>query len=368
MDSFVTPRFLNQTFNASLKEDVLADLSNNSTLQHVVLNGSVVLEDDITHKHDASERFALFLMCVLGIPGNVLVIAVYVCKMTSSVRVYMFALAVADLTVCVSGLALATIMLGSVGYNVIANTSRVSVIFSLLLLAFVSTERLLAMRRPHTFSLSIRRAKWALVVIAALTVVSLTAFELARAMRYVVLSKVLRVIVTLASVAVLIVCYTLLAVTMLMHRRTARRNVGVVATSPVPGTSAGSTVNKKGTAITDVTSTTKGTAITDVTSSKHKSGVTTTKAKEAKNVSLLFIITIVLLACWMPYWLYKAGMYVPSYLKRFFFLIPSSTPLSTARWAECFVTMSDSSTDRYDPDWRHVFNRTISELETTLVR
>ena len=308
MDSFVTQRFLNETFNDSFNQIVLRSVPINSTLQHVVLNDSVVGEDDITHKQDASERFAIFLMCMLGIPGNVLVIAVYVCKMTSSVRVYMFALAVADLMVCISGVAVTALTLDSVGYNVIAITSRVSVIFSLLLLGFVSIERLLAMRRPHTFSLSIRRAKWALVVIAAVTVVSVTAVELARAMRYVVLRKVLQVIETLASVAVLIVCYTLLAVTMLMHRRTARGNVGVVAMSPVPGTSAASAV------------TTKGTAITDVISSKHKSGITTTKAKEAKNVSLLFIITIVLLACWMPYWLYKAGMYVPSYLKRVFFL------------------------------------------------
>ena len=308
MDSFVTPRLLNQTFNGSLKEDVLADLSNNSILQQVVLNGRVVGEDDITNKYDASEHLAIFLMCVLGIPGNVLVVAVYVCKMTSSIRVYMLALAVADLMVCVSGLALATITLDSVGYNVIAITSRGSVVFSLLLLAFVSIERLLAVRRPHTFSLSIGRAKWALVVIAAMAFVSLTAFELAHAMRYVVLSKAMQVIVTFASVVVLIVCYTLLAVTMLVNRRTARRNVGVVATSPVPGTSAVSTV------------TTKGTTITDVTSRKHKSGITTTKAKEAKNVSLLFIITVVLLACWMPYWLYKAGMHVPPYLKRVFFL------------------------------------------------
>ena len=286
----------------------MGNVSINSTLQQDLLNDSVVGEDDITHRQDASERLAIFLMCVLGIPGNVLVTAVYVCKMTSSVRVYMLALAVADLMVCISGVAMTAITLDGVGYNVIANTSRVSVIFSLLLLAFVSIERLLAVRRPHTFSLSIRRAKWALVVIAAATVASVMAVELARAVRYVVLSKALQVIVTFASVVVLIVCYTLLAGTMLVNRRTARRNVGVVATSHVPGTSAVSTV------------TTKGTTITDVTSRKHKSGITTTKAKEVKNVSLLFIITVVLLACWMPYWLYKSGMYVPPYLKRVFFL------------------------------------------------
>ena len=166
MESFVTQRFLNETFNDSFNRIIFRNVSTNSTLQQDVLNDSVIGEDDIIHREDASERLVIFLMCVLGIPGNVLVIAVYVCKMTSSVRVYMLALAVADLMVCISGIALATITLGIVGYNVIAITSRGSVGFSLLLLAFVSIERLLAVRRPHTFSLSIRRAQWALVVIA----------------------------------------------------------------------------------------------------------------------------------------------------------------------------------------------------------
>ena len=305
MDSFVTPRLLNHIFNGSLKEDVSSGVSINSTLLRDVLNDSVVREDDMTN----TQRLLGLLMCLLGMPGNVLVIAVYVCKMTTSTRVYMLALAVADLMVCVCGIVFTARKLDSVGYNVFAGVSRVSVTFSVFLLAFVSMERLLAVRRPHTFSLSPRRAKWALLVICVATVVSVAVLEMARVMHYDLLRMVCKLIITITSVVILIVCYTLMAITMLMNTRAARRNVGVTP-SPVPGPSTVSTVTSKGTASVGVNSK----KINSV------SGIKMTKAKEAKNVLLLFTITVVLFACWMPYWLYGAGVYVPSYLKRIYFL------------------------------------------------
>ena len=45
----------------------------------------------------------LLVICSLGLPGNLLVIAVYILNMKTSTRVYMFALAIADLVVCVCG-------------------------------------------------------------------------------------------------------------------------------------------------------------------------------------------------------------------------------------------------------------------------
>ena len=44
------------------------------------------------------------VLCRPGLPANLLVIAVYIVKMTTSTRVYMFSLAVADSTVCICGL------------------------------------------------------------------------------------------------------------------------------------------------------------------------------------------------------------------------------------------------------------------------
>ena len=305
MDSFVTPRLLNHIFNDSLKEDISSGVSINSTLLRDILNESVVGEDDMTN----TQRLFGLLVCLFGIPGNVLVIAVYVFKMTTSTRVYMLALAVADLMVCFFGIVFTARKLDSFGYNVFAGASRVSVVFSIFLLAFVSMERLLAVRRPYTFSLSTRRAKWALLVICVATVVSVTVLEMARVMHYDLLRMVYKLIITIASVVILIVCYTLLAITMLINTRAVRRNVGVTP-SPVPGPSMVPTVTSKGTASVGVTSRKNNAAL----------GIKMTKTKEAKNVLLLFIITVVLFVFWMPYWLYGAGVYVPSYLKRIYFL------------------------------------------------
>ena len=131
---------------------------------------------------------------------------------------------------------------------------------------------------------------------------------MARTMHYVLLRIVFKLIIPFGSVVVLIICYTLLAITMLMNIRAAHGNVGV-APPTVPGPSVDSSV------------TTNGTATVDVTSSKNSSvpGIKKTKAKEAKDESLLFIITVGRFACWAPYWLYKAGVYVPIIINMFIF-------------------------------------------------
>ena len=51
----------------------------------------------------APQDIFLLVMCSLGLPGNLLVIAVYIRNMKTSTRVYMFALAIADSAVCVCG-------------------------------------------------------------------------------------------------------------------------------------------------------------------------------------------------------------------------------------------------------------------------
>jgi len=68
-------------------------------------NISVFRENYVTDSYDFI--FPLescdIVICNLGLPGNLLVIAVYIVNMKTSTRVYMFALAIADLAVCVGG-------------------------------------------------------------------------------------------------------------------------------------------------------------------------------------------------------------------------------------------------------------------------
>ncbi|KAI0214235.1 hypothetical protein LSAT2_000668, partial [Lamellibrachia satsuma] len=73
--------------------------------------------------------------------------------MTTSTRVYMFALAVADSTICV-GIVLGAALIGSVTAKAILCVINTSIVYSVLLLVFVSVERLIAVRRPYSFTVN----------------------------------------------------------------------------------------------------------------------------------------------------------------------------------------------------------------------
>ena len=76
------------------------NMTNDSiVMQQRVLNDNSTMNNVIPR--DEWSNITAIILCALGLPGNVLVFAVYVRKMTTSTRVYMFALAVADLVVCV---------------------------------------------------------------------------------------------------------------------------------------------------------------------------------------------------------------------------------------------------------------------------
>ena len=172
------------------------------------------------------------------------------------------------------------------------------------MLTFVSIQRLLAVRRPRTFSLNSLRAKRALVVIAVAAAASPIVLAVARIKRYTLLVKVFPAIVSVTNVMVMVVCYSFMAITVLMNVRYARRNVGVARSTPAPGPS-------RVPSVTYLVPSDKATV--DVTSSKNnsQSRITKTTAKQAnayKNVSVLFTITV---ACWLLLWLDGVGLRVP---------------------------------------------------------
>ncbi|KAI0223953.1 hypothetical protein LSAT2_024967 [Lamellibrachia satsuma] len=309
MDSFITPSLLHNVLNESLQQEGLNDATNRSTSLQRVLNSS----DEVNAANYVPiRRFASFLMCVLGIPGNLLVIAIYVRKMTTSTRVYMFALAVSDLAVCVSGIVLTTVKFDNISQVITLYCVHTSIMFSVFLLAFVSIERLLAVRRPHMFSLSSLRAKRALVVIAIVAAVCILVLTVARIKRYTRLRQVSLAVIIVTNVVIIVVCYTLMAVTMLLKVRTARRKVGVASSTPVPGPSTVTTVSKRATTA-------------DFTSSKNNSvsvfkQTTANQTTTYRFVMVLFIITVVFVACWTPQWLSDVGFAVPLELRRMFIL------------------------------------------------
>ena len=311
MDSFNTPSLQNQRLNDSIQHQTSVDFSNNSTLQYDNMNSG-----NFTTIDEPNPSCVSFLTCVVGIPGNLLVIAVYAWKMTTSTRVYMFALAVSDLMVCICGIVLATLKFDYISLGITMYSVHTALTFSALLLAFISIERLLAVRRPHTFSLSSLRAKRALMGIAFAAVVCTMVETVARVKRYRLLLLVVPAVVTVTSVVTMIICYSLMAITMLMNVRYSYRNVGVSSSTPAPGPPTVPTVTyliPNGKARVDVTSSTN-TALSRIPKTNAK------QANTYKRVSVLFINTVVFLICLLPLWLNSVGLHVPPDVQRMFLL------------------------------------------------
>ena len=272
-------------------------------MQQHELNSS---EEENTTNNVSIEYVGNFLMCVLGLPGNLLVITVYAWKMTTSTRVYVFALAVDDLIVCICGIVLTTVKLEYISLGIFTYGLYASVMFSVFLLAFVSIERLLAVRRPHTFSLNPLRAKRALVIIAVVAAVNAIVVTMGEVRHNRILFQVIPAVLISATV---------MAITMLMNIRTAHRNVGIAKSTPVPGPST----------VPTVAYISNGKATADVILNKNTSvsGITKTTANQVKTykgVSVLLIITVVFIVCWVPHWLSDIGLDVRTDGRRTFVL------------------------------------------------
>ena len=241
-----------------------------------VQNDSSQLTPDFAREYAFDPQYIFTGLAALGLPGNLFVIAVYVRNMTSSTKVYMFALVVADTAACV-----AWIMFHSAQY---ANTTTFflnlfgyfGTNFSVHLLAFVAIERLMSVCRPHQFNLSATRAKVALSIIAVVTFCGATMIVVGIMWNYVPLYKIFPVSIIVSCVMVMIVCYILIAAKLLHDARHSRKNVGVISSTQT---------NTTGTS----------------TDPANTIGMTTAKtARTYKGVSLLFIVTAVFIACWMP--------------------------------------------------------------------
>ena len=311
-------------------------------------------------------KIATLIVSVLGLPGNLLLIAVYVRKMTTSTRVYMFALAVSDSFVCLCGI------VPCLTWNLITRSITlfifdVSVIFSMFLLAFVAIERLIAVRYPHSFNMKAKRAKTALLIIAVAAVVYTTMVSVALLFDNIQFVNVADLSAIFVSVMIMTTCYIVMAATLLKNTRTSRNRIAAVTltgssepgplsvvqkgrvTTPAkdlvlehnsttsmrtdqptmsvtirscegvvrhenPGTSCVSTVVKV---------TARGQSGPSAISPTTVSATTKTTAAQTKmykNMLLLFIITAVFGVCWMPHWLFCMGIAVSGELRRIFVL------------------------------------------------
>ena len=325
-------------------------------------NGSSVVQNILNDTFDSGTNqpkttqdvlIAVLLVGVLGLPGNVLVMTVYARKMTTSTRVYMFALAVADSAICVCGIVLSTALTGLVTTKALMYVIDMSLAYSTYLLAFVSIERLIAVRRPHSFTVNAERAKKALIIIAVASVVFTTVHNAARLMQYEQFQHVFGLSALFACILTMTTCYILIAATLLGRARASRNKIAVQPGSSLsqprsshiltkvegharqPDSEASNITMKVIRTFEDtvppIDVTTEGKATsrdqssrTTVPGAATSAPLTTTNktvAKQTKtnaNVTLLFITTFVFVVCWIPLSLDSVGVSIPSGMRQLF--------------------------------------------------
>ena len=330
-------------------------------------NGSSVVQNILNDTFDSGTNIqkqtkdvpiVVVFLGVLGLPGNVLVMTVYARNMITSTRMYMFALAVADSAVCVGGIVLSTAHAGSVTAKAILYVINMSIIYSTCLLVFVSIERLIAVRRPHSFTVNAERARKALIIIAVAAVVFNTVHNWASLMQYEQFIRVYGLCFLSVCILTMTTCYILIAATLLARARASRSQIAVLPGSgpSKPGSShmfptVEDLVRQPGGGASNITMkvkviglvecsdhwpsdvTTKfeetsrihssRTTIPGAATSARLSSTNKTVAKEKKtsaNVALLFIITFVFVVCWIPSSLDSMGFSIPREVQLLFIL------------------------------------------------
>jgi len=303
--------------------------ANDSTFLQNIANDT----SDWTRNNSSESRgipsYALLLMCAIGLPGNLLVIAVYATKMTTSTRVYLFALAVVDSLICVCGIVVTTSSRNAAARSTFVIVISLAVIFSVLLLVFVSIERCIAVIRPHSFSVDPKRAKLALVVIAVVAACYTTMVKVANAMGHRWIGDVFKTCIILFSIVVMITCYTLIAASLCKRVRASRNEIGVLNATSVQqtGTSRWTTSTVETPALqNDVSftcSTARSSACVRISQSAPENVVnkmTAAQVKKMKGLFLLFTITVVFVALWLPEWFLNIGVYIPPNVRRIYLL------------------------------------------------
>jgi len=314
--------------------------ANDSRVLLNLSNDTLRLTKDTPSANADSIAIAIITLCSMGLPGNLLVIAVYMRTMTSSLRVYMFALAVADSAICVCAIILPLTPPRAFVKYASLYVFDVAVIFSMLLLVFVAMERLTAILRPHSFSVNPRRGWKALIIIAAGSVVYVAWLKVMRELRLKMsIRSGFKVGTVIASVLTITICYTLIAIALLARTRSACKRVSAInLIAPPPLRSSqfrkagnfASHPNPTASTSADNLHTIRPFQRTECLQSPGTSSVTTsasvvptnkltaTQSAAYKNVSLLFVITVVFIACWLPFWLHSVGVPMASEWGRLF--------------------------------------------------
>ena len=294
---------------------------NRSTPEQLFSNSDINIASESTKMiiHGSTSNQVMLIMCVLGIPGNLFVVAVYIRRMTTSIRAYIFALSIADTAICVCFTVMYTVRLVNIGSFIFLFVFNTNVIFSTCLLAFLATERCLAVAKPHKFTLSTRKAKKAIAGIGA---VSICCSAIASAARFLDLNSTLLFFITgIVNVCfvVVIASYSVLAVILLKRLKAARRQVDVAAMTRRNAEAVATTSTSTPTSNSTATSKVMFLLTTSRTidNAMAPSATKPTKAVETHRSTLLvFVVTAIFVVCWLPFLLKNYGLPISTDVKR----------------------------------------------------
>ena len=283
--------------SASPFERVLTDAQTNTS------GVSSILTMSSTH------RVIITLMCIIGVPGNLIVCIVYIGKMTTSTRAYLFSLSVADTAICVTFTIAITAPFPVIRVGLLF-VFNAALTFSSVLLAFLATERCLAVARPFKFTLNVRRAKSALAVVGAVSGFYSTLISTAQIVDPVRSFVVLATAMASVCFFVVIISYSIMAAILLNRMRTSRRRVVPVAIAESSRTASTlqPTMARTSKTIFDQNCEQLSTCrrIGSKAEPNHSSIVKDTNAQ--RGTFLLFVITAVFCLSWLPFLLDKVGV------------------------------------------------------------
>ena len=247
-----------------------------------------------------------FFKCL---PGNLLVVAVYLRKLTTSTKLYMFTMAVGDSVVCVCGIVLNQGRIPGITVLLFVNDLAINV--SMFVLVFVAIERLIAVLRPHSFSMRVQRAKTALVGVFAGATSFTVAMNVPRYMGHDMIVRIVRLTVLIASVIIMITCYAAIA-TALARKALDRRIVGTGSrVQPSSETPTAKTEVQPSVQTTEKPTAQSGIGDAGQSGSLKTAKVSVQQVKTQKNILLPSIITAIFVVGWIPLWLTLVGISLP---------------------------------------------------------
>ena len=281
------------------------------------------------------------VLLVVGLFANVLVVSVQASRLITSTRVYTFSLASADAVVCIGSVGAATVKCGIVIQKFVTCVVSLSVVFSLFLLAFVATERCVAVLRPHAFKLNIRRAIIAVTLMMIGSTICAAAIIVAKVLLLDVMLLSLRIAILTSTSAIITCSYFMVAVTLCKRSRDKAnrltkgertRHCSTRVAPEIQLSTVSAQVNRssyveeliKSPYCITLVPTGSLSASRDNELGKSKK---IARSKTPGTLLLVFAITAVYFICWLPFWLHASGVPMSAEFDRLVLLHPVLNPL-----------------------------------------